>query len=424
MFLSFDHLSSSPYSHLELSISAKNLVDKDFITVSDPLCVVYSKSAVSSRYHEIGRTEIIWNNLNPNWVKRFRLDYYFEEVQYLKFVIVDVDTEHGTDISKQDFLGSLECTLGEIVSAGSEFKRSLQHVKHGEISIRCEEIIDNQDYYTFEFHGEGLDRKDFFGKSDPYFTIEKSNETEIDNSYTIVKKSEVKKITLNPKWKRFEISCTDLCNGDIERELRIRVFDWNANGRDSLIGETRTTARQLEEPFTKKLVNAKICFANINIQPDEKKYIFQIFLIKAAKKKKYKHSGILKLTHSIKERRATFLEYIRGGMEMNFIVGIDFTQSNGNPDDPQSLHYIQDDRNFLNQYEVAITSVGSIIQDYDSDKLFPLLGFGAQLPPTNSVSHNFAVNFNPNNPDCAGIRGVLEAYRKCIRSVLGQNFKI
>ena len=30
----------------------------------------------------------------------------------------------------------------------------------------------------------------------------------------------------------------------------------------------------------------------------------------------------------------------------------------------------------LNQYETAIKSVGDIIEDYDTDKLFPVLGFG------------------------------------------------
>jgi hypothetical protein len=35
------------------------------------------------------------------------------------------------------------------------------------------------------------------------------------------------------------------------------------------------------------------------------------------------------------------------------------------------------------------------------DKLFPALGFGAKLPD-GSVSMEFALNFNPSNPYCAG----------------------
>ena len=37
-----------------------------------------------------------------------------------------------------------------------------------------------------------------------------------------------------------------------------------------------------------------------------------------------------------------------------------------------------------------------------SDKLFPALGFGAKIPPNHEVSHEFALNFQPTNPYCAG----------------------
>ena len=47
-------------------------------------------------------------------------------------------------------------------------------------------------------------------------------------------------------------------------------------------------------------------------------------------------------------------------MQINAIVSIDFTGSNGIPTHPQSLHYLQPQ--FFNQYENAIQSVGTIIQ--------------------------------------------------------------
>lgn len=40
-------------------------------------------------------------------------------------------------------------------------------------------------------------------------------------------------------------------------------------------------------------------------------------------------------------------------------------------------------------------AVGEICQDYDSDKRLSALGFGAQIPPKDEVSHDFAINFNP-----------------------------
>jgi hypothetical protein len=57
-------------------------------------------------------------------------------------------------------------------------------------------------------------------------------------------------------------------------------------------------------------------------------------------------------------------------------------------------------------YEQALQSVVSIIQDYDSDKQFPVLGFGAKLPPDGILSHEFFVNLT-SSPFCAGVEGYI-----------------
>ena len=63
----------------------------------------------------------------------------------------------------------------------------------------------------------------------------------------------------------------------------------------------------------------------------------------------------------------SFFDYIVGGCQLNFTVGIDFTASNGKPSFPTSLHYL-DLRSPIpsNQYTEALTAVGCIIQDYDT----------------------------------------------------------
>ena len=40
------------------------------------------------------------------------------------------------------------------------------------------------------------------------------------------------------------------------------------------------------------------------------------------------------------KERVTFLDYIMGGCRVNVHVAIDFTLSNKEPENPQSLHYI------------------------------------------------------------------------------------
>ena len=66
-------------------------------------------------------------------------------------------------------------------------------------------------------------------------------------------------------------------------------------------------------------------------------------------------------------------------------------------------------------------SVGDILQYYDTDKQFPLFGFGAKIP-TNSrgqagASHCFALNGNIFDPECDGIDGVLETYKQALKEV-------
>mmetsp|Transcript_28397 Transcript_28397/g.46009 ORF Transcript_28397/g.46009 Transcript_28397/m.46009 type:complete len:170 (-) Transcript_28397:102-611(-) len=87
------------------------------------------------------------------------------------------------------------------------------------------------------------------------------------------------------------------------------------------------------------------------------------------------------------------LEYIAGGCEISLIVAIDFTASNGPPSSPDSLHF--NTMGGRNQYQRAILAVGEILANYDTDKLIPAYGFGAQLPPAWNVSHCFALMGNP-----------------------------
>ena len=108
----------------------------------------------------------------------------------------------------------------------------------------------------------------------------------------------------------------------------------------------------------------------------------------------------------------TFLDYLQKGTKLRFTVAVDFTASNGNPRDPNSLHYFNP--NVENQYVTAIRAVGEIIQDYDQEKQFVALGFGARIPPNFEVSHEFFLNGRPDTPYCSGVEGILAAYRQSL----------
>ncbi|XP_061920583.1 copine-8 isoform X1 [Entelurus aequoreus] len=394
----FDPLNASiPATKVEITVSCRNLLDRDTFSKSDPICVLYAQGMGNKEWREFGRTEVIDNTLNPDFVRKFILDYFFEERQNLRFDLYDVDSK-SANLSKHDFLGQAHCTLGEVVgSLGSRLEKPLGGIagkKCGTIIVKAEELNNCRESVMVQFCGNKLDKKDFFGKSDPFLVFYRSNE---DGTFTICHKTEVVKNTLNPVWQAFKIPVRALCNGDYDRTIKVEVYDWDRDGSHDFIGEFSTSYRELSRGQSQfnvyEVVNTK----------------------KKEKKKKYLNSGTVTLLSFLVDIEVTFLDYIKGGTQINFTVAIDFTASNGNPAQPTSLHYMSPYQ--LNAYAMALKAVGEIIQDYDSDKMFPALGFGAKLPPDGRISHEFALNGNPQNPYCAGIEGVMEAYYQSLKSV-------
>jgi hypothetical protein len=113
-------------------------------------------------------------------------------------------------------------------------------------------------------------------------------------------------------------------------------------------------------------------------------------------------------------KKYQFLDYLAGEMEMNLVVGVDWTASNKDPRLSDSLHY--NAQGIMNEYECAIRSIGDILSYYDNSKQFPAYGFGGRLPNL-TVSHCFALNGNPQQSACNGVDGVLSAYKQALANV-------
>jgi len=390
---------ASCHSKVELRVSCTGLLDKDTFSKSDPICVLFEQR--QNRWCEIGRTERVLNNLNPNFAKSFQIVYAFEEVQRLKFSIFDIDSE-SQRLTEHDFLGEIEVTLGQVVS--KKVYEGLLKIKgvqagRGKITISADELNNGpKESVTLLFSAQSLDKKDFFGKSDPYLEI--FRETGVGSNNVLIHKTNVVKNTLNPTWQKFKLSMQALSAGNLDTKLIIKCWDWDNDGSSDFIGQFSTSVRSLLEASAQR-----IQWDCINEEKRRKKG------------KKYKNSGVIFLNSAQVEKEYSFLDYIMGGCQINFTVAFDFTGSNGDPRDQRSLHYITGDPNRPNQYVSALRSVGSVCQDYDTDKMFPALGFGARLPPNWNVSHEFPLNFNMQNPFCSGIQGIEQAYHNCVTQV-------
>ena len=389
---------SLPTSTVELSVKANDLSDLDVLSKSDPVCVLFKQpKGMAGRWVEVGRTERVKDTVNPEWQHKFVLEYSFEERQVIKFEIYDWDVK-GAQLEEQDFLGRVETTLGQVVSGagGRGFAAILRDAPSGKgrLTVVAEELQASKEVVTAQFAAKGLDKKDFFGKSDPFFVISKSTSS---GQFVVVRKSEVIKNDLNPAWRQMVIPVRDLCNNDYERALRFDVYDWDSDGSHDLIGSFKTDLRTL------------------TIAAMERKK-FPCINEKKTSKKGYKNSGEMLVQSIAVTQETSFLDYIQSGTAMNFSVAVDFTASNGPPADPRSLHHFNPAMG-ENQYTTAIKAVGSIIEDYDTDKMFPALGFGARIPPSGQVSHEFFLNMRQDNPYCSGVQGLLQAYHTALQSV-------
>ncbi|XP_040978585.1 copine-1 isoform X8 [Aquila chrysaetos chrysaetos] len=319
-------------SRVELTVSCRSLLDRDLGSRSDPLCVLLQEVG-GGRWAELDRTESIKNSQNPEFCKKLVVDYYFEKVQKLKFAMYDIDNKFF-DLNDDDYLGGIECTLGQIVSS-SVFTQPLE-LKQGKpagkgtITISAEEIKDTRVVYL-EIEAQNLDKKDFLGKSDPFLEFYKQYDA---GMWQLVYRSEVIKNNLNPCWRKFSVPLQMFCGGDFNKPIKVQCADHDSDGSHDLIGSFETNLTQLQKAGGSSPVEFEC------IHPEKKQ-----------KKKSYKNSGIIRIK-SCK-------------------VGVDFTGSNGDPKSPDSLHYISPDG--INEYLIAIWSVGSVVQDYDTYQYFILL---------------------------------------------------
>ena len=125
------------------------------------------------------------------------------------------------------------------------------------------------------------------------------------------------------------ILTADLSGDDIEREIRIDFLQSSKAGKHKHIGQTTLTLAALKEGTREYAITDK--------------------------KQKPLGNHALKLTQLDIKQRHTFLEYIFGGCDVGLTVAIDFTLSNGRPDQPSSLHYLDMNKN---EYLNAVRSVG------------------------------------------------------------------
>jgi hypothetical protein len=371
------------FTRLHLYFKAEKLKDMDSLSKSDPYAVLYA--VVNGQPQgPIGRTETRQNDLNPVFEKAISVDFMFETKQEFILKLLDDD---GKGPAGEDALGNVSFQLAHVV--GSRGASLTLDLNPGKVTISAkEESKAGRDTVGLKFSGKALKKMDLFGKSDPYFKLERL----LPNGATkLLFQSKHMDGTLDPEWPALpKLRVNDLTTGNMsEKTLRFSCFDKDVFSDDPM-GHFDFSFQELLD-------------AHRTAQP----------FILAKPEKAGKRYGDIYVTACDIHHYPTFLEYLRGGLQINLAVSIDFTGSNGDPRNPKSLHYM--DPVQPNQYVRAIMSVCDILMEYDTDKMVPAFGFGAELP-TREVSHFFNLNFSP-QPEVHGVQGVLDAYGAALTSV-------
>ena len=350
----FSNFSESEREKVKLTLSLKNIQDSSQYEVS--LLIYSDKQRLNFRNVSTTESASAKNN-EITFNQLLIMEYYFEKEQPLGFQI------------KGSFNETVQTTLGSIMgSRGQKLKKTLSN--NSILEISGQRLSDLKTNLNFDVNVSG--NLNGMGIS---FLIKYlgTQSTPLNNN---IYRSEIANNKTNITFEKISIPTIALCP-DGKFNENIMTIEINDNFHNNKLGE-------LTNPIQTFVSNdQKINNNQVNVK------------IKTTIKTVY-----------------SFLDFLRGGMEINLTIGIDFTGSNGSPTYSNSLHYLA--QGSLNNYERAIRSCGDILAVYDADQLFPVYGYGAVYNGSSQNLHCFALNGNQNNPDIKTIDNVLKVYRETV----------
>jgi hypothetical protein len=409
---------------IQISIRATKLpnVAGAFKGTSDPFAVVtLLPNDRDSKPKILGKTEVIKNSLDPDWTKTFFVDY---ELGTPVSILIKVFDEVRKGENKE--MGSGVFEMGAVLGSKGNSKAK-QMKRGGTLFIRAQKS-EGSGSLRLKLNGISLTNTEgFMKKSDPFYQFTRKDVGPRGTEWNIVHRSDKIKNSLNPKWQEETIDLSVLCGGNVDLPLRLSVLDYESNGRHVPMGDIETTVSEL---ITSKSTSGLKLKKSGSVTGTIAVLVASISGVESIAEK------MASLSVSSSEPTPappapsapiftpvpfappppsppTFLDYINGGCEMQLCVAIDFTGSNGDPRKPGTLHYLTPGGTSMNDYEKAISAIGGILADYDSDKKFPVWGFGAKY--SGQVYHLFQCG---QTAEVEGVRGVLDAYHKTFQSGL------
>ena len=313
---------------------------------------------LENKYTDFFTTETV-NSHNNNMIifnSCYICDYFFEKRQNLHIILFKDSKEEG----------NTQLPLGQIIgSHGSNYKVQIGRASY--IIISAEGISDSKSYVEIKLKSQLISFIDFNKPSNKISYLIISNGRKIYESESISPSGIFKSITIP----------TSL----IEKGFTVSFLDC----RQKTIAYKNESIQSFTQSINRIYIGLNINNKSLNI-----------------------------INESKITRKVSFLDYIKNGVTIKLNIGIDFTSSNKNPNDPSSLHFLGGNEN---DYEQAIRACRTIVSSYDYDKSLPVYGFGEVIKVQNKPNMCFNINFKQ-NPEIYTIDNVIKEYRNCFQKII------
>lgn len=177
------------------------------------------------QWRQIGKTEVVKDNLNPAFKTSFMITYYFEKHQFMRFKVLDGDNMLGN----VKMIGTADTTVGTIVgSSGSSLTMNITNSNrvNGMITLKFDPVHESNLEVAMRVGARNLPSTTscFCANNNILLGLYRQSS---DNSASWLKVYETEPMhgTVNPVYPSFKISGQQLCNSNRNLPLQIRFYN-------------------------------------------------------------------------------------------------------------------------------------------------------------------------------------------------------
>jgi hypothetical protein len=123
----------------------------------------------------------------------------------------------------------------------------------GRLAISAEEIVEineGRQLISSTLSGKNLPATSFFTNPSSFITIARSLEGK--DAWSIVWRSKTVNNSSTPNWGTMKLTMSELCNADLEREIKITLWEYHEDGHHEEKGFARIVAKEFIQRETGK----------------------------------------------------------------------------------------------------------------------------------------------------------------------------